>query len=390
MSARAETNRIPAAPPARCPLQRRHALPIAGIAVLLLIGLVYVLSLDGGTSPPIGAPGPTDPGTADVEQVGDNRVANDVRATDPSTAPTGEERLVSPHADSPPKSGMIDGRIVLAAGLPHAIDGYTVLFEEAINPNAPPRDPARKPRAWRRGFKADPGISPLFFTERDVEFSEYGYRVTVFVPGVNGSDQYVRCDVSHPYSEVSLTLTPGCPFSLRLIDQFRNPVAGHRVALRPKGWPDGRPFVERTSDTFGVSVFESLLAGVWEVLVDDTPEGEITVAPPGVVNDEAALGVQSAVLTIPLGKPLRIETFDGAGHGLVDVDLTLVLTDTTENRRYTAKSDATGCWTFPNITPGRWQLTASGGGSYSPTTRTIEIQKDVDPEPVRVRLIRSH
>lgn len=361
--------------------------------IFLLVGLiaaaaaVVVLATGGGSgtvdSPTGPGPGtPVAPGGAAAELP---TVASQGVEARSSGDPTQPERRVGPAPDGA-TTGIIDGRVFLAGGLPSAITGFTILFDEAINPNVPAR-PDHTPRSWTRGFRADPGVSPLYFTETKVPFSEYGYRVTVFVPSVNGSEQFVRCDSSAPVGEVSLSITPGGPYSLRLMDQYRNPLVGRQVTLRPKGWPQGRAVEERVSDSFGVSVYESLLAGVWDVAVDGDVHGEITVQPPGVVNDGAAVGVQSAVLTIPVGKPLKIEAFNAANWGLQDVDLTLIKVDTTENRRLTAKTDVTGCYVFPSVTPGRWQLTASGGGNYFPTSRTVEIAADRDPDPVRVRLM---
>ncbi|MGE0144013.1 MAG: carboxypeptidase-like regulatory domain-containing protein [Planctomycetota bacterium] len=302
---------------------------------------------------------------------------------------TGDEgqRETTP-SQSPPTAGIIDGKIVLASGLPQPVSTFTIVFQESINPNAQARDPTRQPRAWTKAFKADPGVSPLYFTATEVPFSEFGYRVSVFVPGVNGSSQFTRCDESSPINEVTLSLTPPSPFSLRLIDQYRNPVADKEVRLEPDGEPLGRSYATARSDSFGVAIFTDLLAGPWHVKVEDLVRGRLEVQPPGVVSDDAGVGVQSSVIVVPRGKNLRIEAFDLAGHGLVDVELQLVAVDTVENRRLEARTDETGTWTFDNVPVGRWQLNAQGGGHYAPISRTVTIAEDRDPEPVRIRLAR--
>ena len=204
---------------------------------------------------------------------------------------------------------------------------------------------------------------------------------------MNGSDQFVRCDKSSPYAEATLHLAPPAPFHLRLIDQYRNPIAGKHLVLRPSAWPPGRAFAEMDTDSFGVAIFEGLLAGAWELWFDDALRGEIQVEAPGYVRDDADLGVASKVLTVALGRSLKVETYDAANIGLMDVDLVLSAIDTTERRRFEAKSDQTGSWTFLNVTPGRWQLHASGRGHQTRDV-PITVEADKDPEPVKVHLVR--
>lgn len=364
---------------------------VAALGALALA--IVLLSQAGGETTEPGPDGTA--GTETATSASGQRADSTERSTE-MTRPTAEfpersgddgQRETTP-SQGPPTAGIIDGKIVLASGLPQPVTTFTIVFHESINPNVQGRDPNRQPRAWTRAFKADPGVSPLYFTATEVPFSEFGYRVSVFVPGVNGSSQFTRCDESSPINEVTLSLTPPSPFSLRLIDQYRNPVTDKEIRLEPDGEPLGRPFATARSDSFGVAIFTDLLAGPWHVKVEDLVRGRLEVQPPGVVSDDAGVGVQSAVITVPRGKNLRIEAFDLAGHGLVDVELQLIAVDTVENRRLQARTDETGTWTFDNVPVGRWQLNAQGGGHYAPISRTITIAEDRDPDPVRIRLAR--
>ncbi len=354
---------------------------IAAAAILLGGGEEETVAPGPGPDEATGT-GPTDPSTPV-----DPRNAT----VDPTTAGGGTGSGTAPRTTdttaASPTSGRVEISIVLAAGLP-AITGYTLHLEEAINPNAVKEVVGREPVRRTTGRKnEDPGRSPIYAAITDVPFSEYGYRIWVFVPGVNGSDQFVRCDKSSPYAEATLHLAPPAPFHLRLIDQYRNPIAGKHLVLRPNGWPPGRAFAEMDTDTFGVAIFEGLLAGAWELWFDDALRGEIVVEAPGYVRDDADLGVASKVLTVALGRSLKVETYDAANIGLMDVDLVLSAIDTTERRRFEAKSDQTGSWTFLNVTPGRWQLHASGRGHQTRDV-PITVEADKDPEPVKVHLVR--
>lgn len=361
--------------------------------LLLLLALLAVgaatttLLFVGGGEDPVAeepSPAPVDPPPEAIGSVEPRESqVEPVQVGNPRQDP---ERRVDT-SGATPSAGRFEISIVLTAGMP-AFGGYTIHLEEAINPNAAKELVKREPVRRTEGRKNDdPGRSPIYASISDVPYSEYGYRVWVFVPGLNGSDAFVRCDASSPYADVTLQLTPPAPFHLRLIDQYRNPIVAKTIVLRPVGWPPGRGLAEKTTDSFGVAIYDGLLAGGWELWFDDAVRGELVVESPGIVRDDANLGVASRVLTVPLGRSLRVETFDAANFGLQDVDLVLSAIDTTERRRFEAKTDATGSWTFHNVTPGRWQLHASGRGHQTRDV-AVTIEPDKDPAPLQVWLVR--
>src|SRR5262245_42198496 len=122
--------------------------------------------------------------------------------------------------------------------------------------------------------------TPTFVVD-NVPFSDYGYVVTAYSPGLNGGQRTVTIDKDHPYvDDVKLPITPGCPFSLRLRDQDMNPVAFTDLRMVPVGDPGGRPRRDGRSDNFGSVVFEDMLAGDYDVHIG--PVGQPLVAPPRV------------------------------------------------------------------------------------------------------------
>ena len=155
--------------------------------------------------------------------------------------------------------------------------------------------------------------------------------------------------------------------------------------LTPQGTPPGRPVLQGRTNSFGTAVFENVLAGDYVVRLGDREVGHVTVEPPGYVRDEAGVGSQSALLIVPVGRTLRVEVFDDAGHGLPDAEVILFAIDTVENRRFQSTTDTSGIVLFDHVTPGRYQLDVRGRGRQ-PTSRTVEIGAERDPDPQRIRL----
>src|SRR5690606_27529159 len=147
-----------------------------------------------------------------------------------------------------------------------------------------------------------------------VPFSEYGYRVTLFVPGFNGSSQIVRVDADSWNPSVELSVTPARPLALRLVDQSLDPWIERELTLVPLG--DGRPILAGRTDNFGTVVFEAALAGDYEVRMGDGQVQTITVEPPGFIRDDLDRRFPSQTLVVPHGRRLTIEVFGLSGYAL--------------------------------------------------------------------------
>jgi len=129
---------------------------------------------------------------------------------------------------------------------------YTITVKELINPNSRKAD--QQPYQSMKSFKADPHRTPRFVVD-NIPFSRYGYEVELFVVGFNGSKRTIQLNQEHPIAgtpdfaelvgeEVVLSLSPGVPFSLRLHDQYFNPIVGREVEMNPVGDPPGRSPIE--------------------------------------------------------------------------------------------------------------------------------------------------
>ena len=138
----------------------------------------------------------------------------------------------------PSTHGIVDVRIQPSASVVGRFTSGTLLVQELFDSKAQgaPRD--RVP--FERRYKVEPGPieSPIYTEAGPVPFSEYGYRVTLFVPGFNGSSQIVRVDADSWNPSVELSVTPARPLALRLVDQSLDPWVERELTLVPLG--DGR------------------------------------------------------------------------------------------------------------------------------------------------------
>ncbi len=372
------------APLRSLPLNLRETLLLLGVVVVFAAATLFVVFTGGEHPAPVApddasvpeAPVPAESPATPLE------TAPDAAPPTPSAEPV--QRIDSPGgpAAENPGYGVIDGRVVLASDAAGKVDQFTITVEEMVNPNS---ESGHEAIRLTRGFKAESSQSPLYFGFDHVPFSRFGYRATVFVAGLNGSSQVIRVTEQEWNPSVTLSLTGGAPFSLRLTDQSRDPYGGKAVSMTPVGYPPGRPLLRGETDNFGTAVFASVLAGEYEVRLIDHVAGNVTVDPPGYVKDQAGVGAQSALLVVPRGRTVRVEVFDDGGYGLAGAEVVLFAIDTVENRRFTAESDASGVVEFEFVLPGRYQLDVRGTGRQ-PTSRTLQVGDDADPEPQRIRL----
>jgi hypothetical protein len=280
-----------------------------------------------------------------------------------------------------PTSGTIDGSIRLSTELAGKIEHFTVVVEEELNGG----DGSARPFSLNRSFPVEPNRTPRFLID-SVPFSACGYRVAAFTPGANGSTQVIQLTEEQWLAQVSLALTPGIPFSLRLRDQHMNARAGLDVVMRPDGWPNGRPELRGTTDGYGSVVFESALAGDYRVLVADQQIGTVQVQSTALTTNLRNVSVQSAILEVAVGPALRIEVTGPAGYGIENAKIEVYAIDTVENRRLQGTTDHAGVREFAHVAPGQYQVDVSAEG-FLPTNRTVKVPADGELEPLRIRLV---
>ena len=121
-------------------------------------------------------------------------------------------------------------------------------------------------------------------------------------------------------------------------------------------------------------------------IIDGQVRDTVEVRAPGFVRDDANIGVQSALVRIPRGQELKVEVF-GVSWAIPDVDLTLFRVDTSENIRFTGKTDPNGVFTFEHVPPGRYHLQLRAA-NHQPTDRVLRIEDGVAPDPFQVRMAR--
>lgn len=321
-----------------------------------------------------GEPGPVTPAVSQIERplVPEPRV---VDPDAPRSVPTGP----------PPTAGVLDVRITATTNALARFGKGLLEVQELVEGGGD--DLGRKPYARVLDVKADPHESPLFVVVDGVPYSPYGYRVTVFFTGLNGSSQVVRVAEDAWNPQVDLTVTAPAAFTLRVVDQEFQPYVDEEVTLIAIGEPRGRPLLQARTDSFGTALFESVLAGEYDVKVGLDVRDKITIERPGFVHDDLDVGVQSKQLKIPRGPSLTIEVFDIIQYALGGVRVRAIALDTTRNRRYEAQTDVNGVVKFDHVVPGRYQIDVQATG-YQQTSRTLVVEAGQEVPPIQFRLPR--
>jgi hypothetical protein len=356
------------------------------LGALLLLGTTALIALGGDPPPPPpGAePAPrTEPETAPPVRPGEFRSSESSAQDVPRQASTDPRAVRHDLEGPPPDSGIVDGRLQLTAGVAGKFSGYTIYVREMASGESSGDE--REPFARSYPFKAEPNMSPLYFAIDDLPFSRHGYEVSVFVPGFNGSTARIACTPVEWNPQVTLWLSKGGAFALRLIDQRRDPVADRDVVLRPVDWPPGRPVLQGKTDSFGTVVFERALGGDYDLFVGRRQVERLSVALPGVVVDAADVGVQSKVVTVPSGQTLRVEVFNAAHAGLAGAELTLTQIDTVQFFRLEEVTDYAGIFEFPDVPPGSYQLDVRHP-THQPRTVRVEVPTEGEVPATQVRM----
>ncbi len=343
---------------------------LAATAVLLLTGTEH--PVEAGTRPEPAPPGNAAP---EVAPLPGPAVAGDLGPAAPAAA-----RATVDTAGW--TSGMILGDIQLAASVMVRLQSISVVIEENRTPWQGADGAMVQP--FRRIVPLKLGIGTPTFEIRDVPFSEYGYVVRSWSPGLNGSQQTVTITREQPLQEVLLAVTPGAPCSILLRDQDRLAVVDTEVFLLPQGEPPGRPSYRGTSDNFGVAVFDDVLAGDYRIFVGHVERPladpvELTMQPGAGVLRDGTIQAQGLTVLVPRGLPLTVSVRDGVGYGIAEATVKLLATDRTVHSPLEAVTDYAGNASFPYLAPGNYQIDVFKT-DFERRSRTITIKQDTPPE----------
>ncbi len=286
-------------------------------------------------------------------------------------------------------SGTIRGDVKLAVSVLDKLGSITVIVEEVRN-------------SFENGGKYKPPVriyaqvdrekgTPTFII-RDVPFSDFPYRVSLHAAGLNGSQKTLSVNKEQPLHDIVLSITPGAPFSILLRDQDFGAHQGVDLLLRPVGLPNGRVRLTGTTDNFGSVVFESVLAGSYELVptVDNKPFGEVATVTvlPGNRNYNRKIQGQGHVMTIARGVDVTLRVHDINGYSMPDCSVTAVKTDQRKLIEPGGETDLRGELLFKNLKPGTWMFTVQLRG-FKRVDLQMTLQKDQEPLRKEVRLVRN-
>lgn len=275
-------------------------------------------------------------------------------------------------------SGVIRGDVQLAVSVLDKLGSITVIVEEMRNPlerggergKTAAKDANGEPQAYmaptRLYAKVQRGEGTPTFEVRDVPFSEYPYRVTLYTANLNGSQRTLSVTEEKPLHDIVLAITPGVPFSILLRDQDAGSYPDIEVLLRPIGLPNGRARLSDTTDNFGSVVFDSVLAGQYELVttLNGQPFGdpERVMVQPGTRNFGRKIQGQGHVVTIERGVQLDVRVSDKLGYAIEGATVTATATDRRKLLELEGITDGGGNLRFSRLLPGTWQLTVQKSG----------------------------
>lgn len=287
--------------------------------------------------------------------------------------------------------GIIKGDIQLSTAVLDRITTLSIVVDELRSLHSV-RDGAERP--VRLVVPVHYDIGTPTFTVTDVPFSDYGYVVRVHAPGLNGSQQTVAITREQPYvDDVRLSVTGGAPFSLLLRDQDQQPISTTDVRLLPVGEPHGRPLLDGRTDNYGSAVFESVLAGDYQVLVG--PRGQPMVDPPPVVTVQPGGRIyagnvvqpQGQTVLVPRGVPLKVVVRQ-YGYGVEGVAIRAQAIDRIKLTVTEGRTDPRGEYTFPFLLPGIYQIDVAKDG-FQRRSRQITLQAGAAPPDLEFELVRT-
>ena len=312
----------------------------------LLLGAILILL---GAGLPLLLPGAED--TVFVTDAGDSA------ASLPDIEPAGEPqgRAVEAMAGSPTEVGFSDepkkvagatgtilGSVGLDSRLADKVTSCTLLLVEAMNPNRPDGQ-QREPRMRRQQLAFEPGRRTAEFRLEGIPFSDYGWNLRVFSPGVNGSEQVLMLSKKDSVKTAHLDLRPATSLRVTLKDQQYRPVPKVRVYLKPSGSHLlGRPGYPANPDTLtdnsGFLLIDGVLKGEYQLLIGDPRQPMI---PPKtvVVGDKETQLLQ---VEVPRGGNAIFRVALPGGYGAPDVKIQAVAKDSKVYRQHLGKTDRAG------------------------------------------------
>lgn len=276
--------------------------------------------------------------------------------------------------------GMIRGDVTLAASAVERIRSVTIRVVEAV------RDPSdgRTPFTLQHTLPFDPREGTPTFALDGIPFSEYGYAVQAFAPGLNGTEQIVQVTERTPIVDVVLGIHPGVPFSVLLRDQDMAPLAGVPVELTPEEGPPGRGAHRRVTDSFGAAVFPDVLRGPY--LVHLGPPGQPIHAPERIeVMANSGVQAQSKTILVPKGESLTVNVFSALGHGIADIEVKLSSGSDVRYREMKQKTDWSGRAKFEHLGAGSYWVNVLDP-RYQPRTVPAVVRAGEKPKDVDVHL----
>lgn len=285
-------------------------------------------------------------------------------------------------------SGVVRGDIQLAVSVLDRIESISVIVEElrgAVVPGVRYQPPFKKVVTVERG------IGTPTFEVRDIPFSAHPYSVSVYSPALNGGRRTVTLDEQSPlHDDIVLTITPGAPYSILVRDQDQNPYPNIDIRIVPIGSPPGRKQHIGKTDNYGSVVFESVLAGEYDLVSTQQglplcPPERVTIQP-GARRYGNKIQGQGYTLDIQRGMALEIMV-SRVGYGIADAAVKLQALDRTQLLVLEAATDFAGRVTFPHLTPGRWMVTVIKA-DHDPWTRPITIKDGELPPRLEVGLKR--
>ena len=308
-------------------------------AILILLGAGIPLLLPGAEDPFVGSIETgvlTEPAMQEPQGVQEPRLVEAVAPRDEGIGFSDEPEKI------PGTSGVIHGSVGLGPKLIDKVQSCNLVLLEAINPNKPATT-RQQPRMMRQRLAFEPGQRTARFRFEDVPFSEYGWNLRAFSPGVNGSEQVVMLTEEDSIKLVHLDLRQATSLRINLKDQQYHAVAKVRVYLKPSGSDVlGRPGYpsnpDAVTDNSGFLLIENVLAGEYELLIGD-PRQPLIPPRKVVIGDK---DTQLLQVQVPRGGNAIFRVSMPGGYGASDVDVQAVAKDSKVYRKHTGKTDRTG------------------------------------------------
>ncbi|MBL8755909.1 MAG: carboxypeptidase regulatory-like domain-containing protein [Planctomycetes bacterium] len=284
-------------------------------------------------------------------------------------------------------AGRIKGDIQIAVSVLDRIESIHVTVAESRNPIAS----GKYTPAFHRVVPVVRGRGTPTFDIDGIPFSDHPYVVSVHAPGLNGNRRTLTIDKSHPYcDDIVLSITPGVPLSVLLRDQDNVQFPGLDVLLLPVDEPPARHALRATSDSYGSIVFDNVLAGDYQVLVQSGHqvllEPRTITVQPGLYTYGRKVQAQCQTLVVPRGVPVRVSVHDRAGYGIGDVRVVATKTDQTLLKAPELPTDASGIADFSHLPPGTWQFSVQKQG-FAPWDCQRTIKQGQEPMTLDVTLV---